>query len=1007
MNARIWLAWGLLVCAWASAGAAEGPIAAVKFRAGQPVTPAPDGTIFCEAEEFAVERPGWQARPWGENYFAGTFANTFLSRKAFLGAPEDGEETAATITVNVTEAGRYLVLVRYEATYRFQNQFRVKIEQAGRVRMDRLYGARDNVRIWPFGERLKKEVAWSWGAVENMVWEGHDAAADLDRGPAKITLMAGPQPAPQARRNVDLVMLTRDEAQVRQRIEKESYLPLDGILTQAGDVWARLTNQPDGSAMTLTFPNGTEHSPYWVHQRTWKPVVVKADPGKTVEWTEVGSVLDTLNDGQWNIQAAPVEKDRPLHYKLELGVRTAAGVIEKIAEFESREPALRLTYQADTRYARRFGTQEQVLLDLLAYLKTIPMRGRTPSQTLIYGYTFTPGLSPRYDAAVREFRAMFGLRLTSPEPIAGTYVDWRGQSPEQLEETCKKLSETERRNIAVVSLGDEIGLPAPDAKAATEGFVAFLKSQGVAANEVNPASGGDWSKLVFSPDPNLKQSQPALYYWSLRYQHQFGIQAIKRQTDVLRRWLPNAGIGANFSPQHGSPGQFYLGQVFQWVNCFRQDGLTLPWAEDYAWGIPLGTQQMNACNLDLFRAALRGKPDRKILYYVMPHWPGNTPNSWRRMFHNALGHGMKIVDLFEFRPVQAAYTENHVSNPETYATVLRTFRELGQYEDIVQAGQRRPAEVGLWFSETSDIWADYEGSFGAAKRALYIAILHQQLPLDFLVEQDALDGTLARYKVLYLADRHVSRAASAKIAAWVQAGGRLLATAGAGMFDEYHQRNKTLRELLGAEMTALVEPADTQVGFMKQDLPFARALDTVTWSGQWLPVTGAIARLKASSEATVEGTYLDGSPAVVARQVGKGEVRVCGFLPGLTYFHPAIPRRPVDRGTTDDSMAHFVPTQFDPAAGRLIGSIAEHLVRPVTCSQPLVEASLIESPAGSIIVLANWSGKPVRDLAVTTHLPLPARNATLASGVKLTVSKDGPRTAYTFDLDVADVLVLR
>lgn len=1007
MSGRTWWAWGLLVCAWASAEAAEEPIAAAKFRGGRPVTPAPDGTMFCEAEEFAVEKPGWQSRPWGENYYAGTFANTFLSRKAFLGAAADGEETAATITVNVADAGRYLVLVRYEATYRFQNQFRVHIEQAGRVRLDRLYGARDNVKIWPFGERLKKEVAWSWGAVENVVWEGHDAYANLDRGPAKITLIAGPQPAPQARRNVDLVMLTRDEDQVRQRIEKEGYLPLDGMLTQAGDVWARLVNQPDGSAMTLTLPNGTEHSPYWVHQRTWKPVVMTAEPGKTADWTEVGSVLDTLNDGQWNLKAAAAEKDRPLHYKLELGVRTAAGAVEKIAEFESRETALGLTYQADTRYSRRFGTQEQILFDLLAYLKTIPVRGRTPLQTLIYGYTFTPGLNPRYDAAVREFRALFGLRLTSPEPIAGTYVDWRGQSPEQLEETCKKLSETERRNIAVVSLGDEIGLPAPDAKAATEGFAAFLKAQGVAATEVDPACGGDWSKLAFSPDPKLKSSRPALYYWSVRYQHQFGIQAIKRQTDVLRRWLSNAGIGANFSPQHGSPGQFYMGQVFQWVTCFRQDGLTLPWAEDYAWGVPLGTQQMNACNLDLFRAALRGKPDRKILYYVMPHWPGNTPASWRRMFHNALGHGMKIVDLFEFRPVQAAYTENHVSNPETYATVLRTFRELGQYEDIVQAGQRRPAEAGLWFSETSDIWADYEGSFGAAKRALVIAILHQQLPLDFLVEQDALDGTLAHYKVLYLTDRHVSRAASAKIAAWVQGGGRLLATAGAGMFDEYHQPNKTLRELLGAEMTSLVAPEDTQVDFIKQDLPFARALDTVTWSGHWLPVTGAVARLKAGPEATVEGTFLDGSPAVVTRQVGKGEVRTCGFLPGLTYFHPAIPRRPVDRGSTDDSMAHFVPTQFDPAAGRLVGSIAESVARPVTCNQPLVEASLIESPAGTIVVLTNWSGRPVRDCAVTAHIPLPARSAALASGAKLTAGKDGERTVYTFDLDVADVLVLR
>jgi hypothetical protein len=171
--------------------------------------------------------------------------------------------------------------------------------------------------------------------------------------------------------------------------------------------------------------------------------------------------------------------------------------------------------------------------------------------------------------------------------------------------------------------------------------------------------------------------------------------------------------------------------------------------------------------------------------------------------------------------------------------------------------------------------------------------------------------------------------------------------------------------------------------------------------------TGAIARLKASKGATVEGVFLDGSPAVVVWNVGKGRVRVCGFLPGLTYFHPAIPRRPVDRGTMDDSMTHFVPTQFDAAAARLIGSIAEDIVRPVTCSQPLVEASLIESPAGSIIALTNWSGGPVYDCAVTAHIPLPARNATLASGARLTAGKDGQRTVFTFDLDVADVLILR
>lgn len=167
---------------------------------------------------------------------------------------------------------------------------------------------------------------------------------------------------------------------------------------------------------------------------------------------------------------------------------------------------------------------------------------------------------------------------------------------------------------------------------------------------------------------------------------------------------------------------------------------------------------------------------------------------------------MKIVNLFEFRPVQAAYTENHVSSNEMYATVLRSFRELGLFEDLVQDGQLRSGQAALWFSETGDIWHDTRGSFGAGKRTLYAAIRHQQVPLDFVVEQDALDGTLSAYKVLYLTDRHVSATAAKKIADWVRRGGTLFATAGAGMYDEWDRPNTVLRELLGVDLTALDAP---------------------------------------------------------------------------------------------------------------------------------------------------------------------------------------------------------
>lgn len=147
--------------------------AAQAFRtAKQAVAPLSDTTVVAEAEEFQPQgKGGWQAKAWGENYFCATFANSFLSRKAFLGAPEQCDRSAATITVSVPKAGKYLALVRYEACYRFETQFKLQVEQNGKKLLDRLYGARDNLRIWAFREKLKKEVAWSWGAGENVVWE--------------------------------------------------------------------------------------------------------------------------------------------------------------------------------------------------------------------------------------------------------------------------------------------------------------------------------------------------------------------------------------------------------------------------------------------------------------------------------------------------------------------------------------------------------------------------------------------------------------------------------------------------------------------------------------------------------------------------------------------------------------------------------------------------------------------------------------------------------------------
>lgn len=978
------------------------PRLAQAYRAGgEPVVAAPDGNLYCEAEEFQIATPGlntWRAGYWGRNYYAATFANTFLSRKAFLGAPEQCPETRASVTVEIVEPGRYLVLARYEAAYRFETQFRVKIEQAAATKFDRLYGARDNLKIWAFGKKLQTEVAWSWGAVENVVWEGHDAFVELQPGRYTLSLIAGPQKEPGARRNVDLVMLTRDEEQVKRRIETERYLPLDGMLTQQGDVWMRVRNTGE-KPVAVNAPPATEHSPYWVHVRNWRVSPAKAEPGQTSDWVDVGGGLDALNDGQWSVNA-----DGPC--VVEFGIRNAAGAIEPIRSVSFKEAGgIPLISQADFRYSRKFQTRQEGIDELLGYLKSLPVAGRLPTETLVLA---TAG------QLVPQLEPVFGLNGYYVKKPKG-YVDWRGKGPAGLETLCAGMSESERARIAIVSLGDEIGLPQPTPEAARQGFAAFCKAQGLQPAQVDPNAGNDWEKVNYSPDPKNREANPALFYWSRRYLHHFGIQAIKAETDVLRKHLPNAHIGANFSPHHGAALHSYLGEVFKWVTCFREDGMTLPWSEDYIWQVPVGSPQMNGINLDLARAGNRGKAGRQILYYVMPHYPGNTPRMWRRLFYNALSHGMTIANLFEFSPVWAAYTENHVTGLEMYGAILTAVRELGAFEDIVQSGRRPDGVVGLWFSETADIWGDNSKSFAAAKRALYVALQATQHPLDFLVDQDALDGTLDRYKVIYLTDNHVAGPASARIAEWVRRGGRLFATAGAGLYDEYDRPNKALREIMGVEPVQIKAPEAAHIGFIKEHLPFAQPVDTIVWrpaisegkdsAEARLEAYGLTVRIKTpGKDSEIVGLFADGSPAIVRRTVGQGQVIACAFLPSLTYFKPAIPLKPLDRGSTDEAMAHFIPTAFDPAARALIvAPLTDDLPRPVVTDTALVETAHIVSPVGTVVFFQNWSEGPIAGLRAALNLPVEGKTATLASGRPLT--RDG--ATFVFDLDVAEALIVR
>ncbi len=146
------------------------------------------------------------------------------------------------------------------------------------------------------------------------------------------------------------------------------------------------------------------------------------------------------------------------------------------------------------------------------------------------------------------------------------------------------------------------------------------------------------------------------------------------------------------------------------------------------------------------------------------------------------------------------------------------------------------------------------------------------------------------------------------------------------------------------------------------------------------------------------------SVAITVHTYGRGRAMVCGFLPGLSYFRPAIPIRPLDRGTTDNAMAHFIPTAFDTIASKLIGKLGEEIMRPVSSSEPLVATYMIEADAGVVIPLVNWSGHTIEELEINVNITIPTEHIALASGQPVTPRETALGTAFLLPLDIADAL---
>jgi hypothetical protein len=372
--------------------------------------------------------------------------------------------------------------------------------------------------------------------------------------------------------------------------------------------------------------------------------------------------------------------------------------------------------------------------------------------------------------------------------------------------------------------------------------------------------------------------------------------------------------------------------------------------------------------------------------------------------------------------------------------------EAGIFEDYVLDGKVRPARVGLLLSSVDELITGVT-NFSLAmhnneRKALYYALRHAQVPVDFLSEGDVISGAAKDYSVIYVTQQYLHSKCVGALAKWCEAGGTVVAMCGGGFFDEFQKENPATAKLYGATGTKIDTDPDLvskyllkeNVPFLaKHDLPRYEPMDIVNWNLAGLPkdekgkanpspshvfnvpVVVWKQPLKVD-DATVIGQFKDGSPAVVRKTHGKGRAVLFGFLPGQGYLKSALAVRPVDRGANAESYAHALPTGMSPhLRARLVDDFlgrAAFDARPVVTTDGLVETTCIDTfakggvPSKLAVPLVNWSGAEITSLTVTIRgVDNPKKVRSVERGeLKYTQLKGGIQ--IEMPLDVADMLLI-
>ncbi len=495
----------------------------------------------------------------------------------------------------------------------------------------------------------------------------------------------------------------------------------------------------------------------------------------------------------------------------------------------------------------------------------------------------------------------------------------------------------------------------------------------------------DWS-AINPVDSTQKDTQPELFYYTQKFRTYALSKLLRLQRESLERaYNAKFPVNVNFSD-----GAVYIANFcctgVDYFDLLDSDDNNSIWSEDWANGS--STRQCTAYNSELMRSA--AIKHNQILGHYLIGYAGRS--SWTMKTYTAshAARDNKIFNAYWYGPIWSAHEagppwNNHSIQARTdmWFALAEIIREIGAAEDLLYPAKKRKSQVAICYSSSADIWElGVNYAYGFERMHTWLALTHNQIPVDFLSEKMIEQGYLADYKVAYLSSTCISEKAAEQIKLWVGKGGTLVLTANAAMKNQFNRPLKVLDPILPAQR----QPAAELSKYLNSGryLDSLKIEDTVSVlkTGAKMDVVSVKQKLDPKPGSVVLAVFSDSSPAVVSGKYGRGTVYCEGFLPAIAYMRKALIARNEIMKTIPDINAlsepeptqvvsdellikrAFEPWQYPAEYRDFICSpvMNAKLDLPVKCSAGLVDAVIMDSEKGSVLVLSNYTFQPIQQV---------------------------------------------